>query len=149
MKHIDPSFYPVPDAALDCPDLNDRTVVLVTISRYREEDVISRIQSALPGSDIINLSQLYIDRNLGDADTAHGSTPPLAPLTHRQQEILDYLLHGLSNKEIGRKLGLSHFTVRNHVSNILRILGYPCRRTMRRSLTSDRITSAYPTTLAA
>ncbi len=132
---------------MDCLAPDDRTIVLVTISRYRDEDVISRIKSALPGSEIINLSQLYIDRNLGDA--APCPTTPLAPLTDRQREIMDYLLHGLSNKEIGRKLGLSHFTVRNHVSNILRILGYPCRRSMRRSLTPDRALPVYPTTLAA
>lgn len=125
----------------------DRTIVLVTISRHCDEDVISRIKSALPGSEIVNLSQLYAHRNLGDA--LPGPHSPPSPLTDRQREILDYLLHGLSNKEIGRKLGLSHFTVRNHVSNILRILGYPCRRTMRRSLTPGRVTPIYPVTLAA
>ena len=147
MKHIDPSFYPAPHAAMDSLATDDRTIVLVTISRYRDDDVISRIKSALPGSEIINLSQLYVDRNLADAASCPKS--PLAPLTDRQQEIMDYLLCGLSNKEIGRKLGLSHFTVRNHVSNILRILGYPCRRTMRRSMTPDRTTPIYPITLAA
>ena len=125
----------------------DRTIVLVTISRYRDEDVISRIKSALPGSEIINLSQLYVDRDANDAVTIPNERP--SPLTDRQREIMDYLLRGLSNKEIGRKLGLSHFTVRNHVSNILRILGYPCRRTMRRSLTPGRATPIYPITLAA
>ncbi len=125
----------------------DRTIMLVTISRYRGDDVISRIKSALPGSEIINLSQLFVDRVLSDTMRGPAATP--SPLTDRQREILDYLLGGLSNKEIGRKLGLSHFTVRNHVSNILRVLGYPCRRTMRRSLTSDRATPIYPATLAA
>lgn len=125
----------------------DRTIMLVTISRYRGDDVISRIKSALPGSEIINLSQLFADRVLSDTMRGPAATP--SPLTDRQREILDYLLGGLSNKEIGRKLGLSHFTVRNHVSNILRVLGYPCRRTMRRSLTSDRATPIYPATLAA
>ena len=125
----------------------DRTIMLVTISRYRGDDVISRIKSALPGSEIINLSQLFVDRVLSDTMRGPAATP--SPLTDRQREILDYLLGGLSNKEIGRKLGLSHFTVRNHVSNILRVLGYPCRRTMRRSLTSDRATPIYPSTLAA
>ena len=125
----------------------DRTIMLVTISRYRGDDVISRIKSALPGSEIINLSQLFVDRVLSDTMRGPAATP--SPLTDRQREILDYLLGGLSNKEIGRKLGLSHYTVRNHVSNILRVLGYPCRRTMRRSLTSDRATPIYPATLAA
>lgn len=143
MKHIDPSFYPAPYLALSGFDRDDRTIVLVTISRFQGEDAISRIKSALPGSDIINLSQLYIDRNLRDP------MPPLTVLTRRQQEILDYLLHGMSNKEIGRKLGLSHFTVRNHVSNILRILNFPCRREMRRSLGASHAAPTYPTALVA
>ncbi|MFN7029425.1 MAG: response regulator transcription factor [Sphingopyxis sp.] len=147
MKHIDPSFYPATLSAVDSLAPEDRTIMLVTISRYRGDDVISRIKSALPGSEIINLSQLFVDRVLSDTMRGPAATP--SPLTDRQREILDYLLGGLSNKEIGRKLGLSHFTVRNHVSNILRVLGYPCRRTMRRSLTSDRATPIYPATLAA
>lgn len=41
-------------------------------------------------------------------------------LTTRQLEILARLRDGLSNKEIGRAVDLSHFTVRNHVSQLLR-----------------------------
>ncbi len=147
MKHIDPSFYPAPHAPLGRSERDDCTVVLVTISRHCGEDAIARIRSALPGSEIVNLSQLHIDRNAGEQ--GRGAQPPIALLTLRQQEILDFLLNGLSNKEIGRKLGLSHFTVRNHVSNILRILNFPCRREMRRSLGADRAASTYPMSLVA
>ncbi len=149
MKHIDPSFYPAPHSTIDCFDAEDRTVVLVTISRYRDEDVISRIKSALPGADIINLSQFHIDRNREERTPAPSPESSLSPLTHRQQEILDYLLGGLSNKEIGRKLGLSHFTVRNHVSNILRILDFASRREIRRAMNTDRAAQVYPISLVA
>ncbi len=44
-------------------------------------------------------------------------------LTVRQFEIALGVMRGLSNKEIGRELGISHFTVRNHLSQILLILG--------------------------
>jgi DNA-binding NarL/FixJ family response regulator len=43
-------------------------------------------------------------------------------LTQRQREILELLRIGKSNKEIGRALALSHFTVRNHISLLMRIL---------------------------
>jgi DNA-binding NarL/FixJ family response regulator len=43
-------------------------------------------------------------------------------LTQRQREILALLRAGQSNKEIGRKLALSPFTVRNHISLLMRIL---------------------------
>lgn len=153
MKHIDPSSYPALQSDVDPRHCDDRTIVLVTISRYRGEDAISRIKSVLPGSEIINLSQLYVDRDVTDMAAAPVSAPAPMPtpvsLTHRQREILNYLLNGLSNKEIGRKLGLSHFTVRNHVSNILRTLGFPCRRAMRRSLNAGAVLPAFPTSMAA
>lgn len=56
-------------------------------------------------------------------------TPPEAQaMTHRQRQILQLLAAGLSNKDIGRRLGLSHFTVRNHVSQLLRLLGVASRK---------------------
>lgn len=49
-------------------------------------------------------------------------------LTNRQQAILTLLLQNLSNKEIARSLSISHFTVRNHVSQLLRVLNLPSRK---------------------
>jgi len=54
--------------------------------------------------------------------------PPLPPFTPRQAAILGLLAANLSNKEIGRRLAISHFTVRNHVSQILRALEVPSRQ---------------------
>jgi Response regulator containing a CheY-like receiver domain and an HTH DNA-binding domain len=39
-------------------------------------------------------------------------------LTNREKEIVDYIILGLSNKEIGEKLFISPNTVKNHVYNI-------------------------------
>jgi DNA-binding NarL/FixJ family response regulator len=44
-------------------------------------------------------------------------------LTDREQEVLDQLIRGLRNAEIGRKLGLSAGTVKSHVRQIYRKLG--------------------------
>lgn len=44
------------------------------------------------------------------------------PLTNRQQEILELLSNGFSNKEIARHLDLSMNTVKIHVSGIFRAL---------------------------
>jgi len=48
-------------------------------------------------------------------------------LTARQVETLDCLRLGLSNKEIGRRLGLSEKTVKAHVTGVLRGLGASTR----------------------
>jgi DNA-binding NarL/FixJ family response regulator len=49
-------------------------------------------------------------------------------LTQRQFEIAVGVMRGLSNKGIGRELGISHFTVRNHLSRILLLLGLSSRQ---------------------
>jgi PAS domain S-box-containing protein len=45
--------------------------------------------------------------------------PALLRLTPREREILRLLAAGRTNQQIGRELGLSHGTVRNHVSHML------------------------------
>ncbi|MCH7520475.1 MAG: response regulator transcription factor [Candidatus Marinimicrobia bacterium] len=51
---------------------------------------------------------------LGDEDV---------PLTNRETQVLRHVALGLSNKEIGRSLGISIETVKEHVQNILRKIG--------------------------
>ncbi|HEY61276.1 MAG TPA: response regulator transcription factor [Anaerolineae bacterium] len=47
---------------------------------------------------------------------------PLKPLSKREMDVLVCLTQGLSNKEIALKLQISHQTVKNHVTSILRKL---------------------------
>ena len=48
---------------------------------------------------------------------------PFHPLSKREMEVLSHLTRGKSNKEIALLLGISHQTVKNHVTSILRKLG--------------------------
>ncbi len=41
----------------------------------------------------------------------------------RLAQILPLVVEGNTNKQIGRLLGISHFTVRNHVARLLRLYG--------------------------
>ncbi|HEC23671.1 MAG TPA: response regulator transcription factor [Chloroflexi bacterium] len=45
-----------------------------------------------------------------------------SPLSPREMEILQYVTRGLSNKEIAHALQISHQTVKNHMTSILRKL---------------------------
>lgn len=77
-----------------------------------DHEALDRIRAIVPVLDLAQTSALTLEDLIGQA-------PPR--LTARQQQILDLLQNGQSNKQIARKLGLSHFTVRNHVSKLLQM----------------------------
>lgn len=47
------------------------------------------------------------------------SLEPFEPLSPREMEVLGLVTRGMSNKEIASELGISHQTVKNHVTSIL------------------------------
>lgn len=69
----------------------------------------------------------------GAPATAAAGTPRTAApsifdgLTRRQLEVLDLLAQGLSNQEIGERLGLNLSTVKTHVTGVLKALGVGSR----------------------
>jgi len=56
-----------------------------------------------------------------------GSDAELEHLTHRQHEVLRLIAQGKTNKEIARALDISPFTVRIHVSSLLKALNVTSR----------------------
>jgi len=56
-----------------------------------------------------------------------GSDTELEHLTHRQHEVLRLIAQGKTNKEIARALDISPFTVRIHVSSLLKALNVTSR----------------------
>jgi DNA-binding NarL/FixJ family response regulator len=64
-------------------------------------------------SSVEKTSRTYVDDN----------RETFSPLSPREMEILQHVTRGLSNKEIAVSLGISHQTVKNHMTAILHKLG--------------------------
>jgi DNA-binding NarL/FixJ family response regulator len=56
-------------------------------------------------------------------DLLTGSNDLSTDLTDREREVLLLLAQGMTNKQIGKQLHLSPFTVRHHVSQLIKKLG--------------------------
>jgi two-component system nitrate/nitrite response regulator NarL len=128
------------DAGLDC------RVVILTVSDSADdlvaairsgadgyllkdmepEDLLAAIDQTLNGSTVIGerLNGL-LARAIREEATANQRDS--ATLTRREQEILDGLAHGMSNKLIARELDITEATVKVHVKNLLKKLGFRSR----------------------
>jgi RNA polymerase sigma factor (sigma-70 family) len=91
-------------------------------------EVLAGVRRAAMGTTVLSADQaLSVARALRD-DTERGSfRRAAATLSARQREVLVLLAEGRSNREIGQKLFVSEGTVKNHVTQILRVLGVPDR----------------------
>ena len=79
------------------------------------EKIIEAIHDVLDGGSPINPQ---IARKVMTAFAALNAPSPDYGLTDREQEILLQMTQGLTKKEIGEKLCLSHHTIDTHIRNI-------------------------------
>lgn len=110
-------------------------------SLQQEDDLVLVAMRAADVAGFLAQVERYLPERAVVFDLLRESPPPescsrdiSAPrrerpgLTGRQREIMVLLAGGLSNKQIARQLAISHFTVRNHVSHILRAFNLTTRR---------------------
>lgn len=66
----------------------------------------------------------WVEEKIGKATGTHADEADdmYIPLSPRETEILEHVTGGMSNKEIAYKLGISHQTVKNHMTAVLRKL---------------------------
>jgi DNA-binding NarL/FixJ family response regulator len=121
---------------LDCPDL-----LLGVLSRSASEnEILSYLAAGVTGfilepsddAEVVHAileimkGAIYIPTNIGKYSACEtqmersGSRSSCSRLTPRQSAVLRLLLKGHSNKEIARQLDLSPYTVKIHVSALLR-----------------------------
>ncbi|MEH2287698.1 response regulator transcription factor [Nostoc sp.] len=100
---------------------------------FELEELAAAIRNLLERSQIIQSEYRFSHKEsldssgLTKAEDAHNSLSIKiqqshlhSALTHREQEVLELLTHGLSNAEMGHQLHLSPRTVEKYVSSLLR-----------------------------
>ena len=96
------------------------------LKRSSHQEILSAIRDLLQGGAPMTSA---IARKLVNAFQEETVQPvdPATALTTREREILNLLAQGLANKEIGAKLNLSPFTVKNHLARVFEKLHVRCR----------------------
>jgi two-component system nitrate/nitrite response regulator NarL len=90
------------------------------------EDLLTAIDEALNGRTVIG-ERLNGLLARAIRDEAAAKQRDMAALTDREKEILQELAQGLSNKLIARNLDITEATVKVHVKNLLKKLGFHSR----------------------
>ncbi len=92
------------------------------------EELLQRIRDALFGRMVISerLAGVLAEAMRGEAQAASRNAS-LGELTDREREILGCLAAGMSNKLAARELDITEGTVKVHVKNLLKKLGFRSR----------------------
>jgi two-component system NarL family response regulator len=104
--------------------------MLVLTSYETDEDIYRAVEAGAHGYLMKDTSQEEIAEAIRNVSANKRHLPPSiaarlaermarSSLTPRENEILQMLAKGLTNKEIGRVLNISENTARNHVNSIL------------------------------
>ncbi len=96
-----------------------------------KEALIEVIEHAARGECVIHMSDVntngpsrrLLAQDSLEADQILPEAVSPCPLSEREMEILAGVAEGCSNKEIGRRCGISDQTVKNHLTTVLRKLG--------------------------
>ena len=120
------------------------TVVVIARDPSRRAALVQEVESAgwtvradvpteasLSPEDLGGVAALIVDAAEVRRDTLDGGEAAadslIEPLTAREQDVLEHIAAGLSNREIATVLNISEHTVKFHVSAVLGKLGVTSR----------------------
>jgi len=92
------------------------------INTFVTQSIFGQLISAVTRGDIwagTSIVQKMLKRLLQQSEVEHSVSLGEYQLSDRETETVNILITGASNKEIGRKLGITERTVKAHVSSIL------------------------------
>ncbi|WP_371152398.1 response regulator [Buchananella felis] len=119
LREIDPEVKPIVLTSFDDDDAlaeslaaGARAYLLKTVRGAEIADVVK----AVAGGRTL-LDERTITRRRADHDD------PTADLTPSERKVLDLIADGLSNREIGERLGVAEKTVKNHITSLLSKMG--------------------------
>ncbi len=98
---------------------------------FHSSDVVARLKTAM-----VELSRWQHAEARSKSPTLQ--FPGCEPLTRREQQVLERLAAGVSNKEAARELGLSARTVEGHRANIMKKVGVRNAAQLFRRVLGDR-----------
>lgn len=106
-------------ASAYCPkDITPEALISVVYSVFNDKYYVD--EKTMTYDELMSWVEQKIGRFAGPL--VSDSDDLFIPLSPREMEILEHVTRGLSNKEIAYKLGISHQTVKNHMTAILRKL---------------------------
>ena len=107
-------------ASAYCPkDITPEALIGAVTAVYNGQYVVDG--ATMGREEVVAWLQQKMGPLIGDSLTSD-IEDLFVPLSPREMEILEHVTHGLSNKEIAFRLGISHQTVKNHMTAILRKL---------------------------
>ncbi|MFW5941584.1 MAG: response regulator [Chloroflexota bacterium] len=106
-------------AAAYCPkDITPEDLIRVILAVHAGNFVVG--EKVMTHDEVVKWIEKKVGRMVGTLSA--DMEEYLVPLSPREMEILEHVTRGMSNKEIAFKLGISHQTVKNHMTSILRKL---------------------------